>query len=159
MTWDKDASDILTMWRDRLRKAATIQRLFGTAFKLHYPEIRLVDGVDDHGVVIPADPFPGGVLFEETQSIMRSGEGECDDAPGNSVSADFYFDPVKHSIAKVEREIGVLCRELCEWTTEGLAILRATRTRASKPAQSQVAGANDADGVAYRTISVVAWYS
>lgn len=149
MTWEKPAPDMLELWKARLNESDVLKKLFhGAKFALHYPDVD-----------VTTDPLPCAALFEEIFTVEKVAPGEVDDAPGNSVSAVFYFDPVRHKVGRVEQGMSELCRELCEWETEGLSIIKATKTRATKVAASVEAGSNDAGGKSYRTIAIVAWYS
>jgi hypothetical protein len=147
MSWDKSAPEVLALLRDRLMADATIRLLFGSSFRMHYPEFD-----------VTTDPMPGGVLFEEQYEAIRSASGESEVGEQNMLSAVFYFDPAKHSIGKVERAMTAVCHSLCEWEDEGLAIIKVRKTRATKPAESEEATDGDTDGKPYRCIGLMVWF-
>jgi hypothetical protein len=147
MSWDKDASENLCGLRDRLRKDENVRKAFGTSFGFHTEDADVMDG-----------KLPACVLYEEQLEAVRSAFGESDTGDGNMLSAVFYFDPETHSISKIEKLLGLAAFSLCEWTDEGLAIVKVRRTRATKPPEGQEAADGDADGESYRTIGLMVWF-
>lgn len=153
MSIDADASPRIAAWGARFWASPTVQALIGAQSAIYYPEVPALKG-DDR----PAFPFV--VLYREKLSLERSAPGENDDTAGNSMSAVIYFDPDTHSIAQVEAKAEAICAELVESEEpDTLDVIRAECTRASKPAKSQDAAADDDDGGTYRTLAIVAWYS
>jgi hypothetical protein len=141
-TWATQAPEKAVDLKARLMESATLKKLFGARMPYHYPDL---------------DPstatFPACVIVRERFKARRQCQGENDQS--YNLTATFYFDEAVHSIARVERDFEIVCKELCEWETEGMAIIGAEALRCSEPKRAQLAAGDDADGRAYRTCTLL----
>ncbi len=156
MSFDSPAPEVLVMLKARVLASAVLAALWPATLPetladtlgIHYPDYDVTTG-----------DLPAVVLAEENYEVDRSAHGEWDDTETpNSASLVFHFDPDEVPVGTIERAMGELCQELVSWTTEGLAIKKAKKTRATKPARSAEAAADDEDGKLFCKIAVVVFY-